>query len=75
MRTTPKKTGFLSVRIDPELLQQIREIAVENERTLAAQIVYAVRVYCNNYRVQNSVILRPKVVKKPQSTTNVEGQA
>ncbi len=72
MKHATKKTGFASVRINPDLLEEVRVIAAENYRTIAAQIVFFVAAGVNEYRVKTRGIASVPVKSSPRFTTEVK---
>lgn len=53
-----KKTAYLTVRFPPELLDEIRTISDDEERSTAGQIVYWARLAVNEYRVRKGASLK-----------------
>lgn len=64
-----KKDGFISVRIDPELLAEVRAIAASRDRSISSQIVRWVRFAVKKTKVRNRGIPWKTVASAQQTAT------
>jgi Arc-like DNA binding domain len=55
MTNTPHTQEQVSVRMPRGLIEQVRELAVANDRTLAAELRVALRYYIEGARFTNPV--------------------